>query len=279
MTLPISVIVLTFNEELNIGRCLDSISWCDDVVVLDSHSTDRTQEIAVAKGAQVELRAFDNYANQRNHALKEIEYRHPWVLMLDADEIVPEELRRELQEVLAHDDPDVTLYRLRRKDYFMGTWLKHSTNYSSLWFGRLMRLGHVWVERTINEEYHTDGTTRDLQAALVHYPFNNGLSAWIDKHNRYSTMEAGLIVSGGGRAWQWRELFGGDPVVRRKAQKALVYSLPGRPLLMFVGRYFVTGGILDGRAGLMFCLLKTWYEYLIDCKVRELRRRAQGLPV
>lgn len=279
MAIPVSVIVLTFNEQANIGRCLDSVAWCDDVVVLDSHSTDATREIAAAKGARVEVRVFDNYANQRNHALKAISYKHPWVLMLDADEVVPDELRQELQSVLACDTADVTLYRLRRKDYFMGTWLKHSTNYASLWFGRVMRLGRVWVERTINEEYHTDGATRDLRSALVHYPFNNGLNAWVDKHNRYSSMEAGLIVSGGGRAWRWGELFAGDPVIRRKALKALVYSLPGRPLLMFFGRYLVAGGILDGRAGLMFCLLKTWYEYLIDCKVRELRRRAQGLPV
>lgn len=279
MTIPVSVIVLTFNEEANIGRCLDSVVWCDDVVVLDSHSTDATRDIAAAKGARVELRVFDNYANQRNHALKDIGYKHPWVLMLDADEVVPDDLKAELQAVLARDDADATLYRLRRKDYFMGTWLKHSTNYNSLWFGRLMRLGRVWVERTINEEYHTDGVTRDLQTALVHYPFNNGLSAWVAKHNRYSSMEAELIVSGGGRDWRWAQLFDADPVLRRKALKALVYSLPGRPLLMFFGRYFVTGGILDGRAGLMFCLLKTWYEYLIDCKVRELRRRAQELPV
>lgn len=279
MTIPVSVIVLTFNEEANIGRCLDSVVWCDDVVVLDSHSTDATRDIAAAKGARVELRVFDNYANQRNHALKDIGYKHPWVLMLDADEVVPDDLKAELLAVLARDDADATLYRLRRKDYFMGTWLKHSTNYNSLWFGRLMRLGRVWVERTINEEYHTDGVTRDLQTALVHYPFNSGLSAWVAKHNRYSSMEAELIVSGGGRDWRWGQLFDADPVLRRKALKALVYSLPGRPLLMFFGRYVVTGGILDGRAGLMFCLLKTWYEYLIDCKVRELRRRAQGLPV
>lgn len=279
MTIPVSVIVLTFNEEANIGRCLDSVGWCDDVVVLDSHSTDATCDIATAKGARVESRIFDNYANQRNHALKDIGYKHPWVLMLDADEAVPDDLRMELQTVLACADEEVTLYRLRRKDYFMGAWLKHSTNYGSLWFGRVMRVGRVWVERTINEEYHTDGLTRDLQAALIHYPFNNGLSAWVAKHNRYSSMEAELIASGGGRDWRWVQLLDADPVVRRKALKALVYSLPGRPLLMFLGRYFVAGGILDGRAGLMFCLLKTWYEYLIDCKVRELRRRMQGLPI
>lgn len=279
MTLPVSVIVLTFNEEANIGRCLDSVAWCDDVVVLDSHSTDATREIAVTKGARVRLRVFDNYAKQRNHALKEIEYKHAWVLMLDADEVVPDDLRQELQTVLAKEDADVTLYRLRRKDYFMGTWLKHSTNYASLWFGRLMRLDRVWVERSINEEYHTDGAIRDLRSALDHYPFSNGLSAWVDKHNRYSSMEAELIISGDRRSWQWRQLFNDDPVIRRKAFKALVYLLPGRPLLMFFGRYLAAGGFLDGRAGLMFCMLKTFYEYMIVCKVRELKRRARGLPV
>jgi len=279
MSIPVSVIVLTYNEELNIGRCLDSVDWCDDVVVLDSLSTDSTQEIAAGKNARVVVRSFDNYANQRNHALTEIQYKYTWVLMLDADEVVPEDLQRELESVLMNAGSDVTMFRMRRKDYFMGTWLKRSTSYGSLRFGRLMRLGRVWVERSINEEYHTDGSIRDLQAALVHYPFNKGLGAWIEKHNRYSSMEAELIVNGGGGEWNWADLISSDPVRRRKALKALVYALPGRALLMFVGRYFVTGGILDGRAGFMFCVLKSYYEYLIVCKVRELRRRAQGLPV
>jgi glycosyltransferase involved in cell wall biosynthesis len=271
--------VLTFNEEANIDRCLESVSWCDDVVVLDSHSTDSTREIAASRGARVLLRIFDNYANQRNHAINAVDYKHPWVLMLDADEVVPEDLRQEMESVLMNAGSDVTLFRMRRKDYFMGTWLKRSTSYTSLRFGRLMRLGRVWVARSINEEYHTDGDIHDLQTALVHYPFNKGLNAWVEKHNRYSSMEAELIVSGGGGEWRWTQLFAGDPVRRRKALKALVYTLPGRAILMFIGRYFVTGGILDGRAGFMFCVLKSYYEYLIVCKVRELRRRAQGLPV
>lgn len=282
MNSPVSVIVLTYNEEGNIGRCLDSVSWCDDIVVLDSISSDRTREIAEAKGARVLERVFDNYANQRNHALRGIDYRHEWVLMLDADEAVPDALREEIGSVLSlpsGDMADITLYRLRRKDYFMGTWLRRSTNYSSLWFGRLMRVGRVWVERSINEEYHTDGKVAELKEALVHYPFNNGLNAWVDKHNRYSYMEAQLIVERGGRDWRLGELFVSDAVIRRKALKGLVYSLPGRPLIMFFGRYFLAGGMLDGRAGLMFCLLKTYYEYLIDCKVKELRRRRDGLPV
>lgn len=279
MALSVSVIILTFNEEMNIGRCLDSVAWCDDVVVLDSHSTDSTCEIAKTKGARVKLRKFDNYANQRNYALKEIDYKNPWALMLDADEIVPNDLQDEILEILSQNDTDISLFRLRRKDYFMGTWLKHSTNYSSVWFGRLMRLGHVWVERSINEEYHTDGSTSDLNSSLIHYPFNNGLRAWIDKHNRYSTMEAELIANGRSLKWRWKDLLSSDQVLRRKTLKALVYSLPGRPLIMFFGRYIITGGILDGRAGLMFCVLKTYYEYMIDCKVQELIRRSKGLPV
>lgn len=279
MTLPLSVIILTFNEAENIGRCLDAVGWCDDVVVLDSGSNDSTCKIALAKGARVVVRAFDNYANQRNYALKEIAYTHPWALMLDADEVVPEDLAEEFGSVLAQGDGSVTLYRMRRKDYFMGTWLRYSTNYDSLWFGRLVRLGRVWVQRSINEEYHTDGNTRDLSAALVHYPFSKGLSSWVDKHNRYSSMEAELIVNGGGYVWRWRDVFAKDPVIRRKGLKALVYSLPGRPMVMFLGRYLLAGGILDGLAGLRFCLLKTYYEYLIDCKVQELRRSAKGLSV
>ncbi|BAZ92989.1 glycosyltransferase [Thiohalobacter thiocyanaticus] len=279
MRAPVSVVILTLDEEVNIGRCLDSVAWCDDVVVLDSFSTDRTCEIARGKGARIVERAFDNYANQRNHALKEIDYSNDWLLMLDADEVVPGEMVEEMAATLTGGGEDVTLYRMRRKDYFMGSWLKHSTNYSTLWFGRLMRLGRVWVEREINEEYHTDGLTRDLDSAIVHYPFNKGLSAWVEKHNRYSSMEAELLVHGGGYEWKLRELFDSDPVARRKALKALIYSMPGRPLVMFLGRYFVAGGVLDGRAGLMFCLLKSWYEYLIDCKAKELRRRMRGLPV
>ena len=279
MGIPVSVVILTYNEEANIGRCLDSVSWCDDIVVLDSHSTDATCEIADSKGARIEKRVFDDYAAQRNHAIRNIEYRHPWLMMLDADEVVPSELREEIEETLARAAEGVTLYRMRRKDFFMGTWLKHSTNYRSLWFGRLMRLGHVWVERAINEEYCTRGEVRNLRSALEHYPFNKGLNAWVDKHNRYSSMEAELIVAGRCRDWSWGDLVAADPVVRRKALKGLVYSLPGHAVLMFLGRYLAAGGFLDGRAGLMFCLLKTFYEYLIECKVRELQRRSRGLPV
>jgi glycosyltransferase involved in cell wall biosynthesis len=277
--LPLSVIILTYNEEINIGRCLDSVFWCDDVVVLDSHSLDNTVFIAQKKGARIIQRKFDNYANQRNFALRNIEYKHDWALMLDADEIVPDDLAKELVATLASCKDSVTLLRLRRKDFFMGKWLKHSTNYSSLWIGRVVRLGHVRVERSINEEYHTSGETINLNACLIHYPFSKGLMAWIEKHNRYSTMEAVLVGEKRAKSVQWRHLLSSDPIIRRKSAKTLIYKMPFSAGLMFIGRYIISGGFLDGRAGLRFCILKTFYEYMIGCKCLELKRRTRGLAI
>lgn len=279
MKLPVSVIILTFNEEENIETCLNSVSCCDDVIVLDSQSTDSTCSIAKSKGARVFERPFDNYANQRNYALNEIEYKYPWVLMLDADEEVTQELLTEINNKLSIVKDDVSLFRLRRKDYFMGRWLKYSTNYSSLWFGRLMRLGHVWIEREINEEFHTDGKIEQLDGAIVHYPFNKGIHQWLEKHNRYSTMEAEHLISENPDSYEIKSLLSKDPVLRRKTLKSIVYSLPGRPVIMFFGRYIFAKGFLDGKAGLSYSILKSIYEYMISCKVLELQRKKDGMSL
>ena len=117
-----------------------------------------------------------------------------------------------------------------------------------------------------------------LDCHLDHYPFNKGFAEWIEKHNRYSTMEAMLFEQRRAQP-PTGSVFARDPVLRRKAIKDRVYRLPARPLLMFLALYLVRGGILEGRAGLTFCLLRAWYEFMIDLKRRELRRRAAGLPL
>lgn len=274
----VSALILTLNEELNLPRCLDLLSWCDDVVVLDSYSSDCTEAVAKERGAIFILRRFDDYATQRNFALTEIQYKHPWLLMVDADEVVTPELAEEIQSTATNCSDAMTLYRMRRKDYFMGRWIRHSSGYPT-WFGRLARLGRVQVKRAINEEYHTDGQVGFLREHLLHYPFNKGLHAWLEKHNRYSTMEAEAMMSPGAHRLRLRDLCHSDPTVRRKGIKALVNSLPGRPLLVFWGLYFMRRGFLDGRAGLTFCLLRAFYEFMIDCKVKEiqLRKRAMSL--
>jgi glycosyltransferase involved in cell wall biosynthesis len=223
-------------------------------------------------------RVFDNYANQRNHGLREVQYKHPWVLMLDADERVPEELYREMLLATRGASETTALLRMRRKDHLFGRWIRGSSGYPT-WFGRLARVGRVWVERPINEEYHADGAILELREHLHHFPFNKGLSEWVAKHDRYSSMEAQLRIDSGRARWRARDLFAADPDLRRRALKGFVYRLPGRPLLMFGALYFARRGFLEGRAGLTFSLLRAWYEYLIDCKCLELERRKRGLPV
>ena len=166
--MSISVLVLTFNEELNIGGCLESVRWCDDVLVLDSFSTDRTLEIAQEHDVRVVRRRFDNYAAQRNFGLQQ-KYKHPWVLMLDADERVPGDLHLEMIESVQRVEPTVDLFRMRRRDHLFGRWIRGSSGYPT-WFGRLARVGRVRVERPFNEEYHADGEVGDLQGHLEHYP-------------------------------------------------------------------------------------------------------------
>jgi glycosyltransferase involved in cell wall biosynthesis len=273
----VSVVVLTLNEEINLADCLESVRWCDDVVVLDSLSRDATVKIAEQFGARVVHRAFDDYARQRNFALSSIPFRNPWLLMLDADERVPVELQREMLGVAAQAPESVAIFRMRRKDHLFGRWIRGSSGYPT-WFGRLMRIGRVRVARAINEEYHADGDVRELETHLHHFPFNKGFAAWIEKHDRYSTMEAELRLTGAPAAASGK-LFSGDPTQRRRALKSALYRIPGRPLIVFIGLYIFRGGIIEGRAGLTFSLLRAWYEYMIDCKTLELRRRERGLPV
>ena len=274
----ISILILTLDEEVNLAACLDSVAFSDDVVVLDSFSTDRTVDIARERGVRLYQRAFDNYAAQRNFGLRDIQYANPWVLMLDADERVPADLREEMLHATAAASERIALFRVRRRDFLFGRWIRRSSGYPT-WFGRLVRAGRAWVERPINEEFHTDGETASLLGHLDHYPFNKGFGEWIAKHDRYSTMEAVLRAQQSDLTEHWSEIFARDPSRRRRAQKAWINSMPLRPLIVFAGLYFIKGGVLEGRAGLTFSLLRACYEYFIDCKAVELRRRAAGLPV
>ncbi len=272
----ISVLILTLNEEVNLPGCLESVSWSDDVVVFDSYSSDHTVALAEAAGARVVRRVFDNYAGQRNAALTQVRYKHPWVLLVDADERWPRDMYEEMKEALARDG-DVSIYYFLRQDMFLGRWLRH-TGYPT-WAGRLVKLGDVTVERAINEQYLTTGRTGYLQGHFLHHPFNRGIAHWLHRHNQYSSMEAQALAGEIKDRVPWRAFFSREPARRRKALKQLAYRLPCRPLLVFCYLYFVRLGFLDGRAGLAYCRLRAIYEYMIDLKLHELRRRKEGLPV
>ena len=264
----LSVLILTLNEECNLTDCLNSVRWSDDIVVLDSFSSDQTVTIAREMGARVVQRRFDNYAAQRNAGLNEVSYKHSWVLMLDADERVTPELCVEMQSAVDTAELSVSLFHMRRKDYWFGQWLRRSSGYPT-WFGRLVRVGHVTVQREINEQYVAHGESRFLKEHLLHYPFNKKVAYWLERHNRYSSMEATALVVERQGMVELRGLWSVNPIIRRKTLKQIAYRLPGRPLWIFMYLYLMRGGFLDGRVGLRYSALRAIYEYMIDLKVKE----------
>jgi hypothetical protein len=172
----------------------------------------------------------------------------------------------------------VVMFRMRRKDFFLGKWLKRSSGYPT-WFGRLVLLGRVRVQREFNEEYIADGDVLHLKAHLHHLPFNKGIDYWYERHNRYSSIEAALTLEMRSAPVTSFNLFVADAIERRRRLKQIAYRMPMRPLMVFIYLYFVRMGILDGRAGFYFSRMRAAYEMMIDLKIMELKRREPGLRV
>lgn len=269
----ISVVVLTHNEAINIERCLKSVAWSDDVLVIDSGSTDETCELARKLGARLLHRPFDNFAAQRNFALDHGEMRHGMVLHLDADEEVSADLRAEMTR-LASDAKGLAGYRIPSRLMFMGRWLKHSGMYPSFQvrFGsrdrlRFCMVGHGQREVLAPIEVGT------LRGHLIHHNFSKGISDWLAKHARYARDEAaGALRDGTG--YRWRDLLASaDRVEHRRVLKGLSYRLPLRPFARFMYVYFFRRGFLDGRAGFRYALLMAVYQWVIDINMDEQRGR------
>jgi glycosyltransferase involved in cell wall biosynthesis len=266
-----SVVILTLDEEVNLPACLDSVGVCDDVVVFDSFSSDQTKKIAEEKGARFFEREFDNYAGQRNASINDVDYKNEWILIIDADERLDENIFAEINDFIDTKGSDYSMARMRRKDFLFGKWLRRSSGYPT-WFGRLIKKGEVRIEREINEEYMTDGKVYHLKNHLIHYPLNKGLFSWFERHNHYSTMEANRLVSEY-ESLPHKTLFSKDPVKRRKYLKELAFKLPCRPFIVFCYLYLFRLGFLDGLAGLRFAFMRCMYERMIDLKVIELKKK------
>ena len=274
----ISVLILTHNEEQDLPGCLDSVAWCDDIQILDSGSTDGTTEIARRRGATVTTRRFDTYAAQRNASMQ-LPFRHAWVLVLDADERATAELSAEMLPAVAAAPAQVSGFRIRRRDFLWGTWLKHAQ--MTPYYVRLLRVGHAHYTRDVNEVVEVNGDVRELHSPFDHLAFSKGVSHWVAKHNAYSSKEAELLANGKAThgASLYRALFARNFHERRVAQKALFYELPARPLIKWCYMMFVRGAVLDGRAGVMYATLQSFYEFLIGVKHKELLRRREGMPL
>ena len=276
------MLILTKNEESDLPGCLFSLTGVDDIVIYDSLSADSTRDIALRAGARfVHRPSYDgskafggNEAQHRTWGIREIEYKHPWLFVIDADERLTLEAAAELQAIATNPDPKFVAYRIRRRDFFQGRHLRHVQ--TSPWYIRFFRPELVHYERLVNPVTVVDGAVGDLQHPLDHYPFSKGLSHWFARHNSYSTFEAQQILQN--RASQEpfslpAAFFERDFNRRRFHQKELFYRLPARPLIKFMLLYILKRGFLDGRPGFTYALLQSIYEAMIVLKVQELERQ------
>jgi glycosyltransferase involved in cell wall biosynthesis len=263
-----SVLILTLNEERDLPRCLASAHGCDDLVLLDSGSTDRTVEIARQAGARVFTRPFDNFANQRNHAQRQIPFRHPWVFHLDADEQLTPELIAECRRAANRTDLDG--FWIAPKMMFMGRWIPHCTDFPA-WQARLVRAPQFeFIEVGHGQREAPHMRLGHLQASYLHDLSSGGEAEWLEKHRRYARAEARAFLQNATGS-HGRDLFSAERLRRRRALKHLSYTLPCRPVLRFVYQYFLRRGFLDGRPGLRYCRLLARYEGFTAAELHRLR--------
>ena len=274
-TAPISVLILTLNEEDKLPACLASIARFDDIVVLDSGSTDRTVEIARAAGARVFTHPFRDFSSQRNHAHATIEFRHPWVFHLDADEIMTPELADECAAL----DPAATLdgYYAAPRMMFHGHWLRRCTDYPA-WQARCVRArGFRFVQAGHGQREAPDMRMGFLRASYLHDISVESESEWEIRHRRYARQEAADFLADR-QTWSatLRQLATGSQLARRRAVKRLSYFLPCRPQLRFLYQYFLRGGFLDGTGAARYCRLLARYERLATAEIRHQRALRHG---
>lgn len=277
----LSVIILTYNEEKNLDDCLKSVNrWAKDIFIVDSFSTDKTQKIARNYTDKIYQHPFENQSRQLNWALENLPIETEWVMRLDADEKVTDQLKDELTLKLSAFDNDITGLYVNRKVFFMGRWIKHGGFYPT-WLLRIWRKGKAYCEdRWLNEHIKlTEGKVTFLQNHIIDENKKN-LHWWIGKHNNYSTRYTVDLLNAK-HNFQTNlikpKLFGTQE--QRKVwlkEKVYVNSpLFVRPFLYFAYRYFLKFGFLDGIEGLIWHFLQgLWYMFLVDAKIYEIHKKA-----
>lgn len=268
----LTVIILTFNEELHLARCIGSVApVAKRVIIVDSFSTDRTLEIARGLGAEIVQHPFVNQAQQFQWALDHIPIHTEWVMRMDADEYILPELAQELTEVLPDLDPRVTGLGIKRRVFFMDKWIRRG--YYPMVLLRIWRNGAAYVEQKWMDEHIClkHGTSHTLRYDMVDHNLNN-LSWWTAKHNAYATREAVERLN-------LRHQFNKDGQdAALKQHKAAYLRLPLfiRPFLYFFYRYFLRLGFLEGKPGLIWHLLQGfWFQFLVDAKIYQINYLAK----
>jgi glycosyltransferase involved in cell wall biosynthesis len=271
MKISISVIILTYNEELHIARCIDNVRHIsDEIYIVDCFSTDNTCRIAEEHGAKVVQHEYINQAQQFQWALDNLDLNGEWTLRLDADEYLTDELIEEIKTTLPNLDETVGGCYLPRNVIFLERRLKYGQLHPPAIL-RLWRTGGAYMEQRWMDEQCVlkRGEAVTLKHRFVDHNLN-GLTWWTQKHNNYSNRELAVVV---GR--QYGLTSDSDDLKERNNKKSKYYSLPPflRCGLYFLARYVVLGGFLDGKPGLIWATLQAyWYRFLIDAKIYEMQQ-------
>lgn len=254
--LPLSVAIIAFNAAAHIGPCLASVAFADDVLVVDSGSTDATVEIARRHGARVETREWHGFGRQKQHAVSLA--RHDWVLCLDVDERVSAPLARSIGDALA--GRHYRAWRMARRNRFLGRWLAHGEGYPD-WSVRLFHRAHAgWSNDDVHEAVLTTTEVGRLDGDLMHESADD-IATYLAKQNRYTTLHAEALFRQGVRAGPWRLL--------------------ASPLARFVKFYFLRLGFLDGGPGFAHIVIgcnNSFHKYLKLMELQNAARGAQGEP-
>lgn len=268
----VSVMIFTLNEEIHLPSCLDALDWCDDVIVVDSFSMDRTEFICRGRGVRFFQNRFEGFGSQRNWALDNTQPRHPWILILDADERVTPELGQELKAIAEANPAGVGAYRVRRRFYMWGRWLRYSSLYPT-WVVRFIHRDRVrYINRGHAETQEVQGEIRDLVHDLIDENLK-GIDEWFERQNRYSRKDMEFELDWEKNGLRISELFSGDPLKRRAALKGLAWRVPARGLVYFLYSYVWRRGFLDGRDGFVFCHMRAMYQAEVAIKKYDMRRK------
>jgi glycosyltransferase involved in cell wall biosynthesis len=245
----ISVTIITLNEADHIADAIASASWADEVLVVDSGSTDATVEIARRSGAAVTSRAWTGYVDQKNHAARLA--AHDWIFSLDADERIPEALGTEVRSI-ATSEPEHRGYRVPRVTFHLGRWIRTTDFYPDYQLRLYDRRAGEWRGRYVHESVQVEGPVGYLKSELQHYSFSN-LQDQIDRTNHYTTLAARQMYEDGRRA---------------SALDLLLH-----PAAAFLRNYILRRGVMDGAAGLTISGLNAYSVFLKFAKLREMQKR------
>lgn len=265
--LAITALILTFNEELNIEKCLKSLSsWVSEIIILDSNSTDSTIELARKYTDRIYFHDFETHTKQWNWALTNIEIKNEWVLGLDSDQIVSTELKAKLMETFTGNSPAANGFYFKRKQIFLGKWIKYGGYYPK-YLLKLFKKNSVFIDdnELVDHHFYVSGKTEIIDADIVEENIKeNNLTFWFEKHLRYAELIADETLN---QSKKKPRVISNGPDRKIQKLKNIYNSMPLflRPFVYFIWRYFFQLGILDGTRGLIFHFFQGFcFRFLVD---------------